>query len=255
MISPEIALITLHWMISMLSPHLSFLPSAPALANNDRFLQMRPAVDDLIRTGNTSHWLMKKIHANIANTASNTPDLWSDDGLTLKRVLAADALVGWATGPIIDSFTGTMTLGGSRYRTPGGYKESKLQSGKTVKLGKTNEFIHPTVQYRIDHLGRGGYNPTALWGFERKKDYVELKDGSGKVAGYVWEKKDGTKVPEWRIREDDAMERACVASRSSRVWMGKLDKELGVRSAEALALDVKPNVGFQNNGFKPPGSV
>jgi len=236
-------MITLHWMMSVLSPHLSFTELASEQANTDRILQMRAAVDDIIFSDDTSHWLMKKIQASIDNSKIFTPNMWDEDGVTLKRVVAMDALTGWATGPIIDSFHGLMTLADSKNRTPGEYRKSKLQDGRYVELGKTNEFIHPTVQYRKEHLPKDGYDPVALDKFERKEERGKVKqqDGSIKevVVGFKWVKEDKTaSVPEWKIPAN-SMERACVASPSSRAWLGALDQKIGVRSPLTMTLVAK----------------
>ena len=229
-------MITLHWMMARLEPYLQFVPLAPKIATEDRFLQMGPVVDELIESENTSHWLMRKIQANIADEKIYTPDLWKgeeNNKATLKRVLAIDALTGWATGPIIDSYTGKMALAGDKHRTPGEYKESQLQDGKVVWLGPTNEYVHPSVRYRMEHLKQESYNPTALWGFTRKKASVKAKQSDGTFKEeqmYEWVKKDGTSIPEWKIRATNWIERSCVASRSSRAWLDALDKDLQIFS-------------------------
>ncbi|KAK1758786.1 hypothetical protein QBC47DRAFT_449552 [Echria macrotheca] len=232
----QIAMITLHWMMARLEPYLQFVPLAPKVATEDRFLQMRPVVDELIASDNKSHWLMRKIQANIDDKTIPTPDLWKgeeDSQVTLKRVLAIDALTGWATGPIIDSYTGKMTLAGDKHRTPGEYKESQLQDGKVVSLGPTNEYVHPSVRYRLEHLKQENYNPVALWGFTPRKVTVTEKQSDGTLKEeqtYEWVKKDGTSIPEWKISARNWIERSCVASRSSRTWLDALDKELQIFS-------------------------
>jgi len=246
-------MITLMWMVEQLKPHLTFDINVAQLATEDRFLLMRPVVDELINKNTKNHWLIKKINENIANPATITPDLWHDDKVTLKRVLAADALTGWATGPIIDSFTEKYKATGSQHRTPGEYKSSKLQDGTAVKLGKTNEFIHPSVQYRRERFN-GDYEPVALKDFKRTKKTTTRKKDDGsveEVVSYVW-KKNGIEVPEYKIGGMSSVERACVASVSSRTWLGRLDKECGVDSWEARNLDAKPETASQNKGFVPP---
>jgi len=186
---------------------------------------------------------MKKIQTSIDDSKIHTPNMWDEDGVTLKRVVAMDALTGWATGPIIDSFHGMIALADSKYRTPGEYRKSTLQDGKSVELGKTNEFIHPTVQYRKEHLREDAYRPLALDKFERKEERGKVKqqDGSTKevVVGFKWVKKDKTaSIPEWKIAAD-SMERACVASPTSRAWLGTLDQKMGVQSPLTLTLAAK----------------
>ncbi|KAK4197955.1 hypothetical protein QBC40DRAFT_308631 [Triangularia verruculosa] len=235
----QIAMITLMWMIEQLTPHLHFDTSAFDMLT-DRFMVIRPAVDDLIKCDRQDHWLIKKINALKAKDTNG--DAWKaiDDGLTWARNLAAEALMGWATGPIIDTYEGgwIKKATGSKYRTPGEYKESQA--------GKTNEEIHPTVKYRMDRLSTEGegYDPVSLRGFKRQKTVVSQRqaDGSVKeVVGYEWVK-NNVRIPEYKIAGPFDMdranfERACVVTESASEWLGKLDKELGVDSWEARGLD------------------
>lgn len=246
-------MITLMWMIEQLKPHLSFEINATNLAITDRFLLMRPVVEGLIKTNKKDHWLIKKINALMAK--DKTPDLWNDGGLTKTKILAADALMGWASGPIIDSFEGNMTKAGSQYRTPGEYKASKDQSGKPVKLGRTHEAIHPTVAYRMQHLGADGYDPVPLKGFKRQKKRTTQKQADGRVEeviSYEWVKGD-VRVPEYKIGGMLSHERTCPVSDSARAWLGRLDKECGVDSWEARQLDAPPQPAPENHGFQPAG--
>lgn len=235
-------MITLHWMVEQLQRHLSFEINFAQLSNMDRFLLMRPVVDDLISTKNKNHWLMKKINKLIADDPKNDP--WNDSNKTRSRIFAADALRGWATGPIIDSFEGQMKAAGSLDRTPGAYTS---QPGTTKRLGPTNEQIHPCVQYRIKSPA-SDYKPVALSGYSRQPK----KDANKKVTGYEWVKGD-IRIPEYQIKQD-GVERYCVVSAAAKEYLGHLDKDCGVDSWEAKALDAPAQPAPQNTGFQPNNS-
>ncbi|KAK3369976.1 hypothetical protein B0H63DRAFT_305005 [Podospora didyma] len=237
----QIAMITFMWMVEQLKPHLTFGYSIAELATVDRFMYMRPIVEELLKPENRKkdHWLVKKIDSLLAKD-SNDP--WDDGNKTRAKVLAADALRGWATGPIIDSYeTKIMRPMGSKYRTPGEYKETKLQSGGTVKLGKTNEEIHPCVAYRMQQLG-GDYKPVALKDFKRQKKVV------GDTVSYEWVKND-VRIPEYKIAGNfTTVERSCVVSPDANEFLGRLDKEYGFVTSQTMAIDAA------NQPPRPPGS-
>ncbi|KAK0736192.1 hypothetical protein B0T21DRAFT_366462 [Apiosordaria backusii] len=232
----QIAMITLMWMVEQLKPHLCFEASAFDMLT-DRFMVIRPAVDELIQTNSDHHWLIKRINALKAK--DTTGDAWKsiDNGLTWARNLAAEALMGWATGPIIDTYQGgwLKKATGSKYRTPGEYK-----------LGRTNEQIHPVVKYRMDRLSTEGegYDPVPLRNFTREKTVTSQKQADGSVkeiVAYEWVK-DSVRIPEYKIAgpfdmERANFERACVVTDSASEWLGQLDKELGIDSWEARGLD------------------
>ncbi|KAK5656657.1 hypothetical protein OQA88_4637 [Cercophora sp. LCS_1] len=256
----QIAIVTLAWMIEQLSPHLTFNFTTTWRLHTDRFQLMRPVVDSLLKSNNKDHWLMKKI--NSAKAKDKEGDRWTDGGITWGRSHAADVLLGWATGPIIDSFEGDMKRAGSKDRTPGEYKATKTQGSKTVKLGKTNEQIHPTVAYRMFRLGTQGYKPVPLKDFKRQKKVTDLAqdDGSVKKAiEYEWVKGD-VRIPEYKIRatdseSSDSWERICVVSESAGEWLAKLDKEYDFDSPQVRKVDAPPPQpqvgGYQPQSFFP----
>jgi len=249
-------MITLTWMIEQLEPHLGFETSTAPMLMQDRYALVSPALDELLNCPNpkthASNWLVKKVKS-MKNSDDTPPDVWNDNGATWSRNIAADALMGWASGPIVDSYVGNMTKAGSQYRTPGEYRANK---------GRTNEYIHPTVAYRMDRLAdEDKYEPVALKGFERKKVTTEEKqaDGSVKeVVSYEWVKAKGNvRIPEYKIRGPFGetrgnIERECIVSPSACAWIGKLDKECGIDSWQARNLDAKPAVSEpENQGFNP----
>ncbi|KAK4644008.1 hypothetical protein QC761_300930 [Podospora bellae-mahoneyi] len=232
----QIAMITLMWMVEQLTPHLHFDNNAFEMLT-DRFMVIQPIIDDLITSKKQDHWLIKKINALKARDNAKNG---IDSGLTWARNLAAEALMGWATGPIVDTFEGgwIKKATGSKYRTPGEYKESQK--------GRTNEEIHPTVRYRMDRLSAEGvgYDPVPLKDFTRQKTVVSQTQADGsikEVVGYEWVK-NNVRIPEYKIagpfdKEGANFERACVVTESASEWLGKLDKELGIDSWEARGLD------------------
>ena len=250
-------MITLTWMIEQLQPHLTFEISTPQFVITDRYSLVRPVLDELFKDQRKykEHWIIKKINA-LKDKEGTAPDVWNDKGLTWSRNIAADALMGWATGPIIDSYEGRMTKAGSKYRTPGAYKEGKL--------GRTNEMIHPTVAYRKERLHAEGtpYLPEPLkdWNREKVPEKQKHEDGSIKeVFRYEWVSPSGIRIPEYKIRGETLppnIERVCIYSPSASSWIGVLDKEYGIKSKEAFFLDNPPTKepGPENKGFDPKNS-
>lgn len=234
-------MITLAWMVEQLRPHLAFESSITGLWDQDRFLIMRPAVEMLLEGNGKNHWLVKKINSILASEPKADP--WNDGNKTRKSVLAADALRGWAIGPIPDSLTKDFEKAGSEHRTPGEYKVNEERLG----VQRTHEYIHPCVKYRMDHLGEGGYKPVSLLNFKRQK----RMEADGKI-GYDWVKND-VKIPEYKI-EEDSYERSCVVSRSAMKFVGELDKGYKIDSFFAKELDAPPRPPPQNQGFQPNGS-
>lgn len=234
-------MITLSWMVEQLRQHLSFEESFSTLARIDRFWIMKPVVEDLLENRPSDNWLVKAVKAKIAKDPQ--PDLWNDHNQTRSRQFAAEVLKGWATGPIIDSYVGGMKLAGSTIRTPGGYKETKDKAGNTVRLGKTNEMIHPTVMYRKTQLG---YNPSSLKGFSRAK-------AAGQSVRYEWVKGD-IRIPEYVI-STGSYERWCVSDHEATQYLGNLDNEYGFATGQTAALiqwaSEKANPkSSENHGFQ-----
>lgn len=174
--------------------------------------------------------------------AKDRTDLWNDGNKTRSKVLAADALQGWGTGPIVDSFEGNMKKAGSKYRTPGEYRDENPPEGAT---GKTEEEVHPTVWYRMQQLGNE-YQPVPLKGFKREQN----KSADG--VSYEWVK-GSLRIPESKIGGMQSIERACLVGDAAKKFMGGLDKEYGVDSWEVKALDepLEAPESRQNHGFQP----
>ncbi|KAI0390447.1 hypothetical protein F5Y17DRAFT_461757 [Xylariaceae sp. FL0594] len=250
----QISMITLAWMVEQLRPHLAFEINVTNFWDQDRFLIMRPHVETLLsKSEHKNHWLVKKIDKLLALEPKADP--WNDDNKTRRSVLAADALRGWAVGPLPDSMTPDFERAGSQYRSPGEYKVKDKVTGKDVPLGweRTHEYIHPCVQYRMEHLGKvgkEGYTPIPLAAFDRQPRH----DADG-TTGYDWVKKN-VKIPEWKISES-SYERYCIVSGSAKRFVGGLDKGYKIDSWLAKELDEPaqpPSGGPQNQGYKPGGS-
>jgi hypothetical protein len=228
-------------MVEQLKEHLAFELNADILWNQDRFLLMQPIIESILGDHDKykNNWFIKKIDNMLAKDKT---DPWNDGNKTRSKVLAADALQGWATGPIVDSFEGKMKKAGSKYRTPGEYRDENRPQGA---IGKTEEEIHPTVWYRMQQLGKE-YQPEPLKSFKRE----QKKSANG--VSYEWVK-GSVRIPESKIGGMQSIERSCLVSYTAKEFVGGLDKEYGVDSWEAKALDgpLEAPESRQNHGFQP----
>ncbi|RGP79106.1 hypothetical protein FLONG3_2788 [Fusarium longipes] len=186
----QIALISFAWMCERVAPYLQFaegdsLRDLGKSAVQDRYNLLKPLLTN-IQNGDEKDFggglLTSRIAASLDRTGIKKAEV---------RKIPEETISGWATGPIVDSFTGAMIASGSIDRTPGGY--SKDDKGR--ELGDTYEMIHPCVQYRMNKVS--SYKPKALRGFERTTS-------NGK--GFVW-KKGGIQIPEFVIKTEDAFSR------------------------------------------------
>ena len=124
-----------------------------------------------------------------------TPPSAGTDMTSVKSTLATSdsSLLGYAAGPLSDSFTGIFRAGGSTHRKPGQYFRDDSK-------GPTNEFMHPSV--RIRRLKVPLWTPPSLKGFEAKED-------PNSPGTWIWSKNlpNGTvvEVPEYKIEEKDDM--------------------------------------------------
>ncbi|GKU14691.1 unnamed protein product [Fusarium langsethiae] len=186
----QIALISYGWMCEQVAPFLEFaeggsLGDLGKSAVQDRYNLLKPLLTN-IQNGDEKDYggglLTSRIAASLDRTGIKKAEV---------RKVPEETIRGWATGPIIDSFTGAMIASGSIDRTPGNY--SKDDKGR--ELGETYEMIHPCVKYRMNKVA--SYKPRALRGFERTTD--------GK-KGYVW-KKGNVQIPEFGIKTEHAFTR------------------------------------------------
>lgn len=185
----EIALITFAWMCEQIAPYLQLDINLLNLARNS--LQDRyDLIDAPLQVPPTR--LPKSISDLLSKAASDfLQKTTAREGMPTQDT-SQDIRYGWATGPIVDSFAGSVALAGSTIRTPGRYTEDKSNG---VRLGRTNEMIHPTVKYRMDK--RVGYKPEALDGFVHQQIRPDL---------YEWKHGDTT-IPEFVIKSGDAFSR------------------------------------------------
>ena len=120
------------------------------------------------------------------------------DVASVKSALARSdsSMLGYAAGPLSDSFKGIFRAGGSTHRKPGQYFDDDSK-------GPTNEFMHPSV--RIRRLKLPLWTPPSLKGFEAKED----PDSPGT---WIWSKKlpNGTvvRIPEYKFEEKEDVKMA-----------------------------------------------
>lgn len=177
-------------MCEQVAPYLQFVEDGSLgdlgkSAVQDRYNLLKPLLTN-IQNGDEKDYgpgpLSSRIAASLDRTGIKKADV---------RKIPEETVSGWATGPIVDSFTGTMIAGGSVDRVPGNY----TKDDKGREIGDTHEMIHPCVKYRMSKVP--SYKPKALRGFERTAD-------GGK--GYVWTK-GNVKIPEFVIKTGDAFSR------------------------------------------------
>ncbi|KAI0168356.1 hypothetical protein BJ166DRAFT_254937 [Pestalotiopsis sp. NC0098] len=225
----QIALVSFAWMCEQIAPYLQLrggdLLTLATDTVEDRVNLIRPALASVARGDKDygSHWIWSKAWAALDYTKIHTAQL--------KKV-ANDAVNGWATGPIVDSFTGAMRAAGSEHRTPGRYHGQDTTGKKAVKLGPTNEMIHPSVGYRKEKQ-RQHYDPPALKGFNRKQSGSE---------GFIWT--DGnTTIPEYVIKPTDVFSRHVAkqdswdSELSASDYIGNVDRVVGVKTSELRDLE------------------
>lgn len=115
----------------------------------------------------------------------------------------------WAMGLLVRSDGGFLhSLIGKTTRTPGTYHPTDPKTGKPLdrKLVNTCEFVHPSVRYRIkqkgagladkedDFIGKGVYKPSALTGWE----FVLPGEDKDRIASKKW---DGYGI--WTVKMKD----------------------------------------------------
>ncbi|KAK8094390.1 hypothetical protein PG997_001075 [Apiospora hydei] len=240
----QIAMISFAWMCEQVAPYLQLdvdLRSLAEAAVEDRVTLIKPVLDRIAHGEKDfgSNWLTRKGWEALD---------WSGLKKAQLKHVANDVVNGWATGPIVDSFSGTMTLAGAVNRTPGRYGEYKEKGKSPVNLGKTHEMIHPSVEYRMrkKKTATPRYDPEGLKGFRR--DVRRAADeglyewtGSGR-SGYEWTKTGKTKeggeavevlIPEYLIKPEDVFSRYVAMQDSLGVegtasdFIGEIDKAVG----------------------------
>jgi hypothetical protein len=117
-----------------------------------------------------------------------------------------DREYGWGTGKMDDPFDIKYILNGSQKRTPGGYIDESL--------GKTWEYIHPTVGFRMKQLE---YRPIGLP--EDKCRRRKTKDG------YVYHFGEAALL-EWPLGELDSYERRFIKGQDASIYVNELEEDL-----------------------------
>ncbi|KAJ1323444.1 DUF2235 domain-containing protein [Microdochium nivale] len=152
----QIALISFAWMIERVKPFIEFEPRLRKRSVRDRMALVVPVLAE----STNERW---------KNYGTWFPTLWKGlDSVGIYkaelRSLGEKTVVGWAEGPIVDSYTIAMKATGSAVRTPGDYRYAPEDKLRSKELGHTNEFIHPSIAYRKLAMK---YDPEALAGFTR----------------------------------------------------------------------------------------
>ncbi|KAJ5701298.1 hypothetical protein N7488_008846 [Penicillium malachiteum] len=136
----------------------------------------------------------------------------------------------WGAAEMEDSFTSMYWLNLEHIRTPGRYH---FKNGKRDEpLGKTFEYIHPVVQYRVEHAKNDKkelyYVPNGPKGPKYER---ELIDADGPNPYYVWHlkysfDKELITLPEWELGADKCYERKAVVGKPAQEWVGRMDRLL-----------------------------
>lgn len=174
----QMANITFCWMAEMLRPHLAFDASADTVFWEER----DDAIQRARRTKNYGTGAQYYLRSALEFLhISEAP----------KYEISEATERGWATGEIVDSYGGLMTIAGAVNRTPGQCVDTNKDTHgirqPLVKLGHTREFIHPCVAYRMKTLH--DYKPPALQDFENKM----VPDANGRTVWQWVKKTDGLK--------------------------------------------------------------
>lgn len=197
------ALISFAWMVEQVKPFLKFEDRIRKRSVRDRMALVVPVI------------------------AEAEAKAWKDYGTWVKplwrgleslglynavlREFGARTVIGWAEGPMPDSYTPKMKATGEQRRTPGDYRHRPDDKAREKPaLGATNEYIHPSIQFR--KLAHEAYDPEALKGYkrehregevegEKKKQWYWTKPATQK-DGWFWQAKPEIAaicVPEWPV--------------------------------------------------------
>ncbi|KAF5517814.1 Uncharacterized protein CGCA056_v011300 [Colletotrichum aenigma] len=187
----QLALISFAWMCDQIKPYLQLdddevYNTLSTLA--DREVEQRKRMIQDLRSGKDygSNWVTQPFWKVLDFTGVYKAS---------KKGVAED---GWALGTIVDSFTGMMKMSGSKYRTPGRYKEDNADKD----MSETKEEIHPSVFLRYESLS--GYRPISLTGFKRFEE--RSKKGSITKVTRGW-RNGNLEIPEYVIKPDDKISR------------------------------------------------
>lgn len=207
-----LANVTFAWMIQQLGPYLAFEPwtwisiagyQQRVIDETWRYGSMKKptTVEKVENTvSEWSHWIfeegkkkmglskeVKMVPVPEQNVRDPEPKSGGKDGKPIR----------WAISEYQDSYTRMyQAISGAVDRTPGECTDRSTEARRPLKeLGRTNEYIHPSVWWRVKTMEgeKGGkqYNPSSLRDFERRQH-----DRYGSW-GY---KKGGLWIPEWFMK-------------------------------------------------------
>ncbi|KAK8077572.1 hypothetical protein PG996_003742 [Apiospora saccharicola] len=229
----QIAMISFAWMCEQVAPYLQLdvdLGNLARAAVEDRCNLIKPVLDRIAHGEKDygSNWLTRKGWEALDRSGLKKAQL---------KHVANDVVNGWATGPIVNSFSGTMTIAGAVYRTPGRYVEYKEKGKSPVKLGKSHEMVHHSVEYRKQKkMVTPPYDPEGLKGFQR--DVRKSAD----PKRYEWT---GSGNSGYLIKPEDVFSRYIAMQGSLEVegtasdFIGEIDKADGAKTQEADTLDIR----------------
>lgn len=202
----QIALISFAWMVEQCKPYLAFEPRIRKRSVRDRMALMLPIMAEM----RNSQW--KEYGDWIKPLWRTLEHLWLYTPACRK--FAPKVVVGWAEGPIVDSYTLKMRLTGSQHRTPGDYgnppddPEGKKDRCRKNPRYTTNEAIHPSVTYR--RWAVKDYEPKALDGFTRSWNGTQWvwSKPAVKQKQWFWDWREpvvvpAIEVPEYPVPVDD----------------------------------------------------
>jgi hypothetical protein len=198
----QIATLTLAWMIDRCRPFIDFHTGALSKLYRDHAYLTRDPTFSLLD------------QEDPLQVKRNAPVTWAQ---ATKRYVSSffgydaqaehEPPIGYAAGPIVDSYTWTYVLmrTGSKTRTPGGYSSQfRSSTGEAVTSTPdserldTKERIHPSVYARMKAVpakGEKPYMPEALAGFKR-----EPVISKGVQMGHAWvHPKTGVRILEHAI--------------------------------------------------------
>lgn len=220
-----LANITFSWMIQMLGPHLAF----DDWTYNDICEYNATIMHEIWQYGGMrkpSHieraleWGMKQYHLSptVKLLQEGLDKIgWSKEVKLVPARNIIDPKPGqtegpdgqpfkWCGPPFKDSYSAMYrAISWKVDRTPGECPDRSTEARTPLlQLGRTNEYIHPSVHWRVDSYKNAGhhqrYEPPALKNYVRKQD---------KAGAWGYESGNGIWIPEWVVkpRPDDKNER------------------------------------------------
>ncbi|KAJ5656702.1 hypothetical protein N7507_008652 [Penicillium longicatenatum] len=223
----EMSSITFAWMLDQIKAHLSIDERFIIKEHNARQRYLQKINQEFLawqtaetkKTESLKSWIY---HAAKATASAIIHPLNSGIEPAYKKIRE----YGWGTGELIDSFTSMYWLNGKNWRTPGqyGFKDGK-------DLGETFEFIHPVVNFRVEHMKEQRkkdskhplYKPLSP---ESKYERRKVEDAEGNVRFEYYMGNSSKSIPEWKLGGLDSYERLTIAGEAAYIYADILDDEL-----------------------------